>query len=464
MTARPLFAPAAATAQTVEPRGLAEARRRFAVRLILLIYVLALVEGPLRKWFLPELATPAYFLRDPFVAVLYAYCLQHRLFAWGRLGQVWVGFAVATSLLALVPFAVYSIDLRAWPLGVRTYWLWMPLAFAVAGTFRRDDVEHFLRWNVILALPYALLVALQYNSGPSAWVNRGIGGDTDATVGVAGEIIRPFGLFTYTGPNVYFTGAMVAFFVAWYLMRGRGVLRGVLLLAGAIGVGTMAILTGSRAIYFVVAAILLTTIGGSTLATFGFRALARSVGIAAFVFIAALLFVYVFPDMLAAMDQRFENAARSEGGSIWRRVRHEFFSFLQPVATAPFLGYGMGTGTSAIAAFLGIGQWPYGEPELQRVVNELGPILGLSFVALRFATVGAIAVTALGAARRGEAWRLPLVGYASVNLAYTAITNSSLNGFLPWLAVGLVFAMLERSSPSAIPKPDPEILSAKSAG
>jgi len=178
--ARATTAPGAPAAVT--NGGLAEARRRFAVRLILLIYILSLVEGPLRKWFLPELATPVYFVRDPFVLLLYAYCLQHRLFAWGVLGRVWVVFALATSVLALVPFAAYGINLLAWPLGIRTYWLWMPLAFAVAGTFRRDDVERLLRWNVLLAVPYALLVANQYGADADAWINRGVAGDEEAAV------------------------------------------------------------------------------------------------------------------------------------------------------------------------------------------------------------------------------------------------------------------------------------------
>ena len=35
-----------------------EAQRRFAVKWVFFIFILSLIEGPLRKWFLPGLAGP----------------------------------------------------------------------------------------------------------------------------------------------------------------------------------------------------------------------------------------------------------------------------------------------------------------------------------------------------------------------------------------------------------------------
>ena len=445
---RPLFEPevapsAAAPAGAAEPTA-NEAQRRFAVRLILFIYVLSLLEGPLRKWFLPGLSTPIYFLRDPFILLLYVHCLQHRLFAWGELGRVWLIFAFSASLLALLPFAFAGIDPRAWVLGVRSYWVYVPLAFAIAATLRRDDVERFLRWNVLLAVPYAFLIATQYRAGPDAWINRGVAGDTDVAVGLGEEILRPFGLFTYTGPNVGFTAAMIAFFLAWYLMDARVRWRPMILAAGAIAVGTMAVLTGSRSIYFLVGAILATTLVGSTIADPTSRTIGRNLGIALFVGLAALLFVTLYADMLAAMEMRFEKAAAHEG-SIWKRALSISTAFVEPLATAPLFGYGIGTGTPAIARFVGNPALIYGEGELQRVVNELGVVLGLAFVLLRFATVATLGLRALVGARRGELAILPLAGYIAVPIAFGQITHSPINGFMPWLGVGLVLALASTS-------------------
>jgi hypothetical protein len=417
----------------------AELRRRRAVTLVLLIYALSLVEGPLRKWFLPELGTPLIFLRDPFVVLLYAYCFGCRLVAWGGLGGLWLGMAIVSSVVGLVQYFFNDLNTFGWALGVRTYWLYMPLAFVVAATFRRRDVERFLLWNVLLAIPYALLVAAQYNAGPTAWINLGVGGDDAAAVGLGDAIVRPFGLFTYTGPNVDFTAAMVAMFVAFFLSGVRFRLRTLLLCAAGAAVGTMAVLTGSRGIYFLAAAILGLTLVGSTVSRPDARTLIRNAGILVFVGVAAVLFTVAFPDMFLAMQQRFEEAEAVEG-SIWQRALDTALPFIDPLFTAPLLGHGIGVGAPGVSAYLGLASLLYGEGDLQRNINELGVILGLPFVVLRFSTAAWLLNTSLWLARRGALTGLPLAGYAMLPIAMGSITNSPINGFLPWLLVGLLIS------------------------
>jgi hypothetical protein len=132
---------------------------------------------------------------------------------------LWLGFAVFTACFGLLQHMASGFGLTGWMLGVRTYWLYMPLAFVVAAAFRREDVMRFLRLNLWIALPYAVLVASQYSAGPGAFINRGVGGDEEGAVGLGDGILRPFGLFTYTGPNVQFTAAMIAMFTAVFLAK-----------------------------------------------------------------------------------------------------------------------------------------------------------------------------------------------------------------------------------------------------
>ena len=417
----------------------AEVRRRRAVAAVLAIYALSLIEGPLRKWFLPELGTPLIFLRDPFVVLIYAYCFGYRLVAWGALGALWLGMAIVSSLLGLVQYLVNDLNAFGWILGVRTYWLYMPLAFVVAATFRRADVDRFLLWNMLLAIPYAPLVAAQYNAGPTAWINLGVGGDDTLAVGVSEDIVRPFGLFTYTGPNVQFTAAMVAMFVAFFLSGARFRLRMPILCAAGAAVGAMAVLTGSRGIYFLAAAILGLTLLGSTLARPDARTLMRNAGVLVFVGVAAALLTIAFPDMLLAMLQRFEDAEAAEG-SIWQRALSEALPFVETLYTAPLLGHGIGVGAPGVTGYLGLPHLLHGEGDLQRNINELGVILGSAFILLRFSTAAWLAGASVRAARRGTPLALPLAGYAMVSIAMGSITNSPLNAFLPWLLLGLLIA------------------------
>jgi hypothetical protein len=426
----------------------AESRRRRAVALVFLVYALSLAEGPLRKWFLPELGTPLTFLRDPFVALLYAYCFGHGLVAWGGVGALWLGVAIASSLLGALQFFFNDLNAYAWLLGVRTYWLYMPLAFVIAAAFRRRDVERFLSWNMLLAIPYALLVAVQYNAGPTAWINLGVGGDDAAAVGLGEEIVRPFGLFTYTGPNVQFTAAMIAMFVAFFLSGARVPFRTPLLWAAGAAVGAMAVLTGSRAIYFLAAAIVGLTLLGSTIARPDARTLIRNGGVLVFVGIAAALFTVAFPDMFLAMQNRFAEAEAAEG-SIWQRALSTVLEFVDPLFTAPLLGHGIGVGAPGITAYLGLPPLLYGEGDLPRNVNELGVLLGLPFIALRFGTAAWLVGASVRLAQRGTLMGLPLAGYAALPIAIGSITNSPLNAFLPWLLLGLMLSATRTSHSTA---------------
>ena len=418
-----------------------EAQRRFAVKWVFFIFILSLIEGPLRKWFLPGLAGPLTLLRDPFVIVLYGYCLNNGLMRLrGVAAPLWLGFATLTSLVGLVQYAEAGFSVWGWTLGVRTYWLYLPLAFVVAKAFTPEDILRFMRLCVWIAIPYAWLVVAQYNAPPFAFVNLGVAGDENASAGLTKNILRPFGLFSYTWPNVQFAAFVVAAFIAFYVANAPMRRRGLFLAAGGISIAVMSVLTGSRSIYFLVAMILLFTLFGLWLARPGMRAFSRSIGIAGFVLLAAALFVAVFPDMLEAMRIRFEVAEGSEG-SIWTRAFGGLIEWTGAIYSAPLLGAGIGAGAPGVARFLGLPDLIYGEGDLLRNVNELGLFLGFPMLFLRFGAAIWIAWIAFLAARRRRIWALPLAGFAFPFILMGPITHSPLNAFLVWLAAGFVMAI-----------------------
>lgn len=416
-----------------------EKQRQFVVQAVFFIYFLSLIEGPLRKWFLPGLAGPLTLLRDPFVIVLYIYCLSNRWILCRGLAAIWLGFAVLTSWFGLIQFAINGLPIAGWMLGVRTYWLYMPLAFVIAKSFRRKDVMRFLRLNLWISIPYALLVALQYNAGATAWINRGLGGDELAAVGVSGEIIRPFGLFTHTAPNVQFTAAMIAALVTVLLAHSKERPPLPWFVVMAVATATMSVLTGSRAIYFLAAIILgLTTLGILT-KTLTIKTLLKIFGIVAFIMLSGLLLVKLFPDMLAAMGNRFVEAERAEG-PIWGRALSSLTKPLETLGTAPLLGYGIGAGAPGVARFLGLEDLIYGELDLQRNINELGLLLGVLMLILRFYTAFWLTSTAFWLANREAEQILPLSAFVIVELLVGQITSSPIYAFQVWMIVGFLLS------------------------
>ena len=431
-----------------------EKQRKFVVKAIFFIYLLSLLEGPLRKWFLPELAAPLTLLRDPFVIALYAYCLLNRFIMRKGIASLWLKFAILTSCLGLIQYMFNGYLLEGWMLGVRTYWLYVPLAFIIADTFRPEDLMRFLKLNLWIALPYAVLVAAQYNAGVGAFINRGVGGDEAAAVSLGAGIVRPFGLFTYTGPNVDFTAAMVAMLIAVYLCKSRERPKPFVFLAMAAAVAAMGVLTGSRGIYFSVAITLGFSLFGLMLNQLNSKTLKRILFIGLFIALAGWLFIDFFPDMLEAMAARIERASRSEG-AIWNRIYYSGFTFIDALQTAPIFGHGIGLGAPGVAKFLGLPALLYGEADTQRNINELGIILGSVFLLMRWVTSFWLLKQAIRLARNGVPMVLPLAGYVVLPLAIGQITHSPITGFLPWLFFGMFLAYRN----AAIKSPSERMLS-----
>jgi hypothetical protein len=252
-------------------------------------------------------------------------------------------------------------------------------------------------------------------------------------------IIRPFGPFTFTGQNVVFTAWIVSCFVAFILLSRRGRLDNCLLAISAVTVGSMAVLTGSRAIYFTLAAILGVTFIGLVVSGRMRANIGRILWIAAGVSLAAWLFTAYYGDMLMAMQARMEAASFVEG-SIMDRAFEQAFGFIEPVETAPILGYGIGMGTVALMHFLNAQPFMYGEGELGRNINELGVVLGLVFIAMRFVLSTQLLLVASRVAKRGGLAVLPFAGFASLSIAVDQITASSVNAFLPWFVAGIILA------------------------
>jgi hypothetical protein len=421
-----------------------EKQRKFVVCSVFFIYILFLIAGTLRKWFLPSLASPLTLLIDPFVLALYAYCLFYKLIMQENIARPWLGFAIFSSCFGLIQYTTSGYSLEGWILGVRAYWLYMPLAFIIPVTFRTEDVMRFFKLNLWLAMPYAILVATQYRASPYSFINRGVGGDEAAAVSVALNISRPFGLFTYTAPNVQFTTAIIAIFIATYLADNKKHPNKIVFPGMAIAVGAMGVLTGSRGIFFITAVILGLTILGLIFTRLSIATLVRVFFIFALVALANWLLVNIFPDMFEAINIRFQVAAASEG-IIWNRVFGSF-SFLGALETAPVLGQGIGAGASGVARFLGLRDLVFGESDLERNINELGVVFGSIFLLLRWLTSWWLIVNAIKLAHKGMPMALPLAGFVVVNFAVGQMTHSPLMSFFPWVLFGMVLACRNAST------------------
>ncbi|MEL6721102.1 MAG: hypothetical protein AAFP82_20545, partial [Bacteroidota bacterium] len=158
--------------------------------------ILLLFEGALRKWFLPSLATPLLVVRDPVAIGIIFLAIYHRLVYWNI-------YLIITLLIGLFSLSLSLLvghgNIYVSLYGLRPILLHFPFAFVIASVFDRTDVEKVGKFLLWLTPFMTFLIALQFYSPQSAWVNRGIGGDI-AGAGFSGAMgyFRPPGTFSFT--------------------------------------------------------------------------------------------------------------------------------------------------------------------------------------------------------------------------------------------------------------------------
>ncbi len=355
---------------------------------------------------------------------------------------LWLAFASIAVLLGGLGHIIHDNGALAWWFGARNYFLYMPLAFIIGSLFADRQIREFIRLNLWLAIPLACLVALQYHSPVGALVNSSI---VDEITTVVAGVVRPYGTFTYTGQQVLFAGSLISMLAAAWVLRQDYAINDRLLMAGGLAILAIALLTGSRSIYLLAAQIAVLVILASVVARHHRqRAAARSFMLL-FVAGAGLLFATVLSSALGDVLERHQGA----GGSLVavRRALGVYVDFLPVLGQAPLLGYGIGAGTSAAGAWVSAG--PDNEGELERVVMELGPVLGLVFICLRFGFVGFLLYRSLRAAVEGNPVGLIFLGFVWGIFSAGQLTfSANSNGYLAWLYAGLVLATTRPHPPA----------------
>ncbi|WP_198661709.1 hypothetical protein [Lewinella sp. IMCC34183] len=352
-------------------------------QLIWLYLILLLFEGALRKWFLPMLATPLLIIRDPVALLILLQAANRQLRV---LNPYTLVIFTVTIISFLATFFSGHQNLVVALYGARITMLHFPLIFVIGQAFTRRDVErvgNFLLW---VAPFMTVLIALQFYSPQTAWVNRGVGGEGSAGFSGAMGYFRPPGTFSFTnGTTLFFS--LTAVFVTYFWQASDRAVNFLVLVAATLGVFIAIPLAISRGYLFQLVIIVMFFVAGSLVG--GGRAVGR-LGIAA-------VAVPVIMLMLSGLDfvqqgiqvftQRFTNAAVSEGGlegTLGERFLGGMANAVGDADELPFWGMGLGIGTNVGATVLTGGRtFLVAEGEWGRIIGEMGGLLGLIVVLTR---------------------------------------------------------------------------------
>jgi hypothetical protein len=413
-------------------------------------FFLLIFEGALRKWVLPGLATPLLIVRDP-VALWLLVSTWRR--GWLPANGYLTGFFAIGIIGIFTATLLGHGNLFVALFGARILLLHVPLIFVIGRVFTREDVVRMGKVTLIIAVPMTVLIALQFYSPQSAWVNRGIGGDVQGG-GFSGAMgfFRPPGTFSFTSGNTSFF-SFVAPFVLYFWLN-RKIVNNLLLAAATVALVFSIPLSISRSLFFQVGLSVIFLVLASVRKPENLLRLLLTLAGAA-VILVVLSQSNFFGTAASAFTDRFENANESEGGlkSVFiDRFLGGLVGSLTDAGGLPFFGYGIGMGTNVGSMLLsgGVG-FLIAEGEWGRAIGELGPLLGIGLVLLRLGLTAKIALACYNKLSQGDLLPWMLLSFGLITLAQGGWAQPSALGFFVLVGGLLVASLRTPARPSARP-------------
>ncbi len=417
-------------------------------RLIWVYFWLLIFEGALRKWVVPRLSDPLLIIRDPVVVAIYVLAIKAHIWPKNRfiyaLGVI-AGLSWFVSVLVLQQYFPIKPLLFVTAYGFRSNFLHLPLIFVIAKVFDREEVKRMGWWFLLVLIPLAALVTVQFSASPDAFVNRTAGTGEGLQITAGGGKIRPPGTFSFVSGMIFYAAACAAFLLHAGLVRG--IYRNWLLYAGGFALVVATAVSGSRSVLLselVVISMLVVIFftRPSALGSFG-----RNVLIAVVLLLLASRLPF-FKQGVDILSDRFTESAEATQTTVATnlidRVIEGFTEGLSHLDRIPWAGYGLGLGTNAAAKVL-VGRTIFllSEGEWPRVLLESGPVLGLAFIGWRVAFTVWLGSVCYRSLRGGEILPIILYGSCFLTLLNGQFGQPTNLGFAVLLG-GLCLASTER--------------------
>lgn len=418
--------------------------------LLWLYFWLLILEGALRKWIVPQLATPLLIIRDPIVIGAYFLAIKEGIFSKTIFIKAIIYVAFTCFLGGLATVIILNSSLTVTFFGLRTNFLHLPLIFLIPKVFTLKDVEELGRWVLLLAIAMALLMVYQFSSPPDAFINRIVGTGEGQQIGSVMGKIRPPGTFSFiTGAAQYFS--LVASFLIYGLVQSKIYANWLLAVAGFALVSALAV-SGSRLAIGSVAVVVGALVAGLLIkpqfAAKSYR-LIMLMGIVGY----GIKFIPSFNEGIEVLNTRVQAADAVENEGIFSRFFNGLFGAFRDTEQIPLLGYGLGMGTNAGAALLtgNANKFLLAEGEWPRIVLESGLLLGLLYILLRVAIVGLIGKACIDSAFRSNILPLLLFGSCAINILNGQFGQPTTLGFAVF-GGGLCLAACQNNSQGLQPQ------------
>ncbi|WP_322048488.1 hypothetical protein [Paraburkholderia sp. J67] len=427
---------------------------RFDFLLVLIVILVAVFEGAVRKWFAPGLTSPLLLCRDAAAFVLVARsALRGRFAAMPFATQCLLAWTFVVAGWGLFQIVVLQGPIVLFLLGLRFWLLYFWFALAMACTLTSVEVVRVIRLVIALGVAMTPLVVLQHFLPPSSPLNVQPDTDEDAIFLVSADIVRVTGTFTFTLGFACFIAVVSPLAISSVWNGVRLYRRAGFAVVAFIAVSISTLVSGSRAsIMFFGALLALQTLAGFGAAKTG-KALMQSIARTALAVLAIAITLGLFSDALVATQERFQTAAADE--DVMGRIETELLGEPAARKEMTFVGHGLGAGTNAGSVLLtGENAFELAESEPARVLLEMG-VVGFAWLLVKCLIFGVgLSRSLVRLVRCSET--LPLLMWATTAYGMSSWPVSgqvSANAF-GYIALGLALCST-RELPAASPIDEP---------
>lgn len=349
-------------------------------RSVAAVLVLAVIEGALRKWALPQASQLIYFFKDFILLGAYlrffflektprpSFPYEKLIISLASLSFIWGTFQALNPSLGSPIIGIF---------GLKNYFLYIPLIWLVPSFVdTEEDLYRFLRRYLLVLIPVGLLAIAQFFSPPTSPLNVYAWGEESLGIALGGDLksVRVTGTFSYiAGYSVYLIFCLCLLLPLLSKKQPRLWQWATLIqLLLAIVTGFM---TASRGVMLIFVLLLAGFLGLQSLASFSalFNNLKKLVLPMA---IALGISFWKFPSAINSLWLRVSN-----NQDISKRITGSFTEVWSNFQYKALDGYGIGATFQAnpmLRSLLGLPSGEtipvYFESEMGRIALEIGPL------------------------------------------------------------------------------------------
>ena len=352
--------------------------RDVLANLFMATWICVLLQGALRKWVFPGVAA-LYLIQDVPLTLAYIYALWKGLVWGGRLAWMCLLVSAVLAIQTTLQVIFGDLQLRTAVMGLHQYVYYLPILFLAPVCFNFKHRRRFIRWNMLITVPMALMAALQSRAPKGAWINRTSAGEDTGLGGLSGDHVRATGTFNFTVSYAIWCGFVVGLVMGEWLLapQRRSFQSKAMLIICTMSAIVATLVSGSRVAVMLAA---LAFLGGfaAVIVTRNVRLIVRFSAVILLLPVLVVVSYFAAPASFQAVVDRFSGEGQQQG--IEDRIDKMFTAFTW---AAGYSGLGVGIGVGIPAANPGHVAFVLSENESIRIVQEMGTYTGTVLVLLR---------------------------------------------------------------------------------